>query len=113
MRREPWEIVMRYPVIEVSCSRCERIEHVPAHVDADRPHDSSKFATLEVSLVVGEVTEVSCKLQDLCAPCLRTVRKHLQSIQKPIKGHSPNRSAQPKKREVVARATRPEVSLEA
>lgn len=83
------------PVIEVQCARCARTEYreVPeapptktAEIAAQTP---TFFAVLEGTFKVG--------FEDLCSPCVSTVRGHLEQIAKKIEGNSPVRGKRGKK----------------
>lgn len=77
----------RRDVIEVVCDRCPRVEHrtKPAALGVPDREVPAFTGTLADG---GTVTFV-----DLCAPCLRAVRSHLDAIGKKLDGMSPDRVA--------------------
>jgi len=72
---------MRRKVVEIQCSRCERQEFVE---ESAASHDRSFKAVFG-----GAVVEY----EDLCTPCLNTVKNSLELIAKKIEGVSPARKA--------------------
>ncbi len=85
-------------VVEVKCSRCDRIEQKSVDegaVSGDEPRPNA----LTVNLL-GEDAETGLhfSFEDLCAPCRKTVRALLEQVGKRIEGVSPDRSAAPAKR---------------
>jgi len=84
------------PVIEVQCGRCARTEYreVPENHPTTKPGDlvvqsPAFFAVLEGTFKVS--------FEDLCTPCINTVRGHLEQIAKKIEGVSPVRGKRGKK----------------
>jgi hypothetical protein len=79
-------------VIEVQCDRCTRTE--------ERDGDLSK----EVNLAAfeGRMFGLAVRFEDLCTPCLRTVKNHLEQIGKKLEGVSPDRVAKNPEEEVVS-----------
>jgi hypothetical protein len=87
----------RKQVVEVACSRCQRVETVhPAHPDKMVPTEKPE-PTFRAILQGSEPLVVS--FEDLCTPCMRTVRALLEQVGKRIEGMSPDRKAAPKKPE--------------
>lgn len=80
------------PVVEVQCARCDRKEYrEPPPPDPitlqDEEHRTPAFvATLYLN---GEYTVV--RFDDLCTPCVSTIKGHLVQIGKKIEGVSPVR----------------------
>ena len=79
---------MRKQVFEVQCSRCTRKDL--------RDGDASRTGNiLEVKLAADgpKHPELKVAFEDLCEPCLRSVRALLESVGKKIEGLSPDRKA--------------------
>ena len=68
-------------VVEVQCDRCSRIEEV----DGDSKAVPTSFE--------GRMFDLSIRFEDLCTPCTRTVKNHLEAIGKKLDGVSPDRVA--------------------
>lgn len=70
----------RKQVVEIACDRCARTEYReddPGHVDHLAFNASMDGMTVQ--------------FKDLCTPCLKTVKNHLEAIGKKIDGLSPDR----------------------
>ena len=76
----------RKQVVEIACSRCERTEH-------RAEGDTTKLPTVFKAMLQSDVTamDMVVAFDDLCTPCLRTVRALLSQIGKHIEGVSPDR----------------------
>jgi hypothetical protein len=84
---------MRRQVVEIECGRCDRIERQDlVGVDLAAPGSTSFTAVL---LVSGERV-MDLHFDELCKPCTKTVRNHLEAVSKEIKKASPNRAADSK-----------------
>ena len=68
-------------VVEVQCDRCTRTE--------ERPGDLEKETNL--AAFEGKMFGLVARFEDLCAPCFRTVKNHLEQIAKKLDGVSPDR----------------------
>jgi hypothetical protein len=80
---------MRKAVIQIQCSRCERVEYKSAPEQAT---ESSTASTLDVKLVVDGKAVMAAHFEDMCTPCVSTCKKYLELISKKIEGVSPVRS---------------------
>ena len=84
---------MRRQVVEIACSRCSRIERKPP---SGSESDLGQGEAFEAVLFLEGEAAVRVSFPELCTPCMKTVRHHLEAIAKSIKGASPNRQAAPK-----------------
>lgn len=79
-------------VVEIACCRCERKEYrepIPDTVEGGT--ELAKSPALR-ALLIGENGEtVEVFFEDLCTPCINTVKGHLTQIGKKIEGVSPVR----------------------
>jgi hypothetical protein len=77
----------RKQVVEVHCSRCSRVEH--------REGVQEKPAHVLLAKLYGDPPEgdVVVQFEDLCSPCLRTVKALLGQMAKQIEGISPDRGS--------------------
>lgn len=82
----------RNQVVRIQCDRCTRIEHV--EVAGAEPGSSGPVFTAQFTDEFGD--SIKCFFGDLCQPCARTVRNHLEQIGKKIDGPSPDREVKPK-----------------
>jgi hypothetical protein len=80
---------MRKQVVEITCSRCTRKEYESYEGTPPPPR------TFKATLVDPAGPELVIEFTDLCAPCTRTIRNHLDSIGKEIKATSPDRKPKP------------------
>lgn len=90
----------RKQVVEIECSRCQRVETRPGVEPETVPSPSHAFSA---RLQDAEGKEFVVSFEDLCGPCQRTVRALLEQIGKRIEGVSPDRKAAPKKDQPVAK----------
>ena len=75
----------RKQVVEIQCDRCVRVEH---RTVADDDIHTTSFK--------GQMgPEVPTTFEDLCTPCLNTVRSHMEQITKKLTGLSPDRAVKP------------------
>jgi hypothetical protein len=84
----------RKSVIEVACARCERVEHRASVKDGE----ASTPPVLLATLWAEDDSPLKVSFDDLCTPCIRTVRALLEQIGKKIEGVSPDRQAKPKEK---------------
>jgi hypothetical protein len=94
----------RRQVVEVQCSRCERTE--TREFDAAVKEVTPQFTA---KLVVTEGAARTVEFEDLCGPCMRSIRALLDQAGKKIEGVSPDRAAAPKdkKKEPAEQASKP------
>jgi hypothetical protein len=78
---------MRQQMVEVRCGRCKRVEYKPVK---ESPVEETN--TLHVKLDVPGEPTIEVRFDDLCTPCLKTVKSHLVGIVKQLDGVSPARS---------------------
>ena len=79
----------RDKVVEIKCDRCKRV----AYVSEGNINENK----LEILLTSSKEQELLVQFEDLCDPCLSTVRNHIDQISKEFKGKSPNRTGAEKK----------------
>lgn len=80
---------MKRTVVEIACSRCARKYFVEV------AEDVPERATFHARLCVGAL-ELLIDFEDLCVPCLATIKKTLETVGTKIKGLSPDRSKKEK-----------------
>ncbi len=68
-------------VVEVQCDRCTRTE--------ERAEEKSE----PIVAFTGQMLGLAVRFEDLCGPCYRTVKNHLEQIGKKLEGASPDRVA--------------------
>jgi hypothetical protein len=73
----------RKAVVEVQCDRCTRTEHREVS-EADKRGNIAFDASMNG-------VEMHVSFDDLCTPCMKTVKNHLEQIGKKIDGLSPDR----------------------
>jgi hypothetical protein len=86
----------RRQVVEIQCSRCERVEHLedqPTPNTGAPPPPPALLAQLSLG---AEGKNVTVRFEDLCTPCHRSVRALLEQVGKRIEGVSPDRVAKAK-----------------
>lgn len=71
-------------VLEIQCDRCTRSE--------ERVITESSGELAERAFT-GMMFGMTVRFDDLCTPCLRTVKNHLEQIGKKLEGVSPDRVA--------------------
>lgn len=71
-------------VIEVKCDRCTRVEERAFMPEGDDPN---------LPAFKGAMPGVSVEFGDLCLPCSRSVKNHLEQIGKKLDSPSPFRTA--------------------
>jgi hypothetical protein len=71
----------RQPVVEITCSRCTRVEHRPM---ADLQHLKDQPVAFW-----GEFKGQKIVFDDLCTPCLEIVEGHWKEINKALTKMSP------------------------
>lgn len=82
-------------VVEVQCNRCERKEYREPPQDMT-PTGEFKRPAFD-SMIIDEKGEATMqKFDDLCTPCLNTIKGHLAQIAKKIEGVSPMRGKREK-----------------
>lgn len=75
----------RKQVVEVQCDRCVRVEH--RTVEGNDIH---------VTAFRGQLGhDAPAIFEDLCTPCLNTVRAHMEQACKKLTGLSPDRAVKP------------------
>lgn len=77
---------MRQQMVEVKCSRCDRVEYKPV---TDKPEPQVFF---HAALSCGNDTLAEVTFDDLCSPCQKTVTGYLEHISKKLEGYSPSRA---------------------
>jgi len=92
----------RKQVFEVHCSRCTRTEHREG--SADKPEKILSAKLFGDGTVEGDL-EVT--FDDLCSPCLKSVRALLAQVGKKIEGLSPARTAKSDEDKAKKEATAP------
>lgn len=85
----------RKQVVEIQCDRCSRTEH----------REEEEKQGLASSDFVATMGALRVQFNDLCTPCQKTVKNHLEQIGKKIDGLSPDRKGT-EVLEEVARAKR-------
>ena len=95
----------RKRVIEIQCSRCERVEHLEGVAD----ETSERGPAFTVKLYYDGQPARSVVFEDLCGPCYRTVLSLVDQAGKRIEGVSPDREvkAEAKKKEPAPKAPTP------
>jgi hypothetical protein len=78
----------RKQVVEVQCDRCTRTEHRHEKAFPEKTHKEGEETYAFFGTGEG-LTPV--KFKDLCTPCQKTVKNHLEQIGKKIDGLSPDR----------------------
>ena len=82
------------PVVEVKCGRCARTEYREEPVDDGEEETKDTFFA---SLQTDASHTMIIQFEDLCTPCVNTVKGHLDQIGKKIEGLSPIRGKREKK----------------
>lgn len=80
----------RKKVEVVECSRCDRVEH-REEMNEQRAYACVLAVQLHPNDLGGSGLDV--RFEDLCGPCMRTVRALLDQVGKRIEGVSPDRAA--------------------
>ena len=76
----------RRVVSEIQCSRCARVETGPAESMPPPGMDDGPAA------FVAKLGALKVQFEDLCVPCTKAVKTHLDAIGKKIEGLSPERA---------------------
>lgn len=100
----------RRQVVEVQCSRCDRVEVQELDTSiqpADQPEESPAAQLRATLYQAGEKNALVVKFEDLCTPCQRTVRALLEQIGKRIDGVSPDREQRAKEPEAKKKGAEP------
>ena len=86
----------RKQVVEVECSRCSRVEKREPSEDVGGSMSFEARLSNGLPATQKGTEQLVIRLEDLCAPCYKTVRSHLEAIGKRIEKLSPNRKVAPK-----------------
>lgn len=88
----------REVVVQISCSRCDRVEHrsAPATPIAASNEPSPNVPAFAAALVGVNGQCDRIVFEDLCAVCIRSIATHLHAIGKKIEGLSPKRGKEEK-----------------
>lgn len=99
-KREP---VKRKLVMSYECSRCTRAWYEDYKEGQTLPDPPSVKALLQDGTSAATKVEFEC----LCSACEKVVKNHLAGIAKQIKGKSPERKAEAKKKPQDGASTEP------
>jgi hypothetical protein len=82
----------RKQVVQIQCDRCTRTETRDiTKQDLHAPEGKNKVLTFGAQLT-DPAGPLEVMFEDLCTPCMRTVRNHLEQIGKKMDGPSPDRA---------------------
>lgn len=87
---------MRKQVLQIQCSRCDRVETLEEEV---KPQAAHAFQ--------ARMGDLTVSWEDLCTPCCKTVKNHLEAIAKKVEGVSPDRKERTAKKKEEAPAAPP------
>jgi len=85
----------REQVLEISCDRCSRVEKV----------NLEKVKPQSTTILTMTFDGATVSFGDLCSPCYRAVKSHIEAITKTIEGVSPDRKMKSEAKEMPRKET--------
>jgi hypothetical protein len=91
---------MRKDVVEIQCCRCDRKEYrePPPPDPMTKENEEERMPAFSATIVDETGAVRPLKFDDLCSPCVNTIKGHLAQIAKKIEGVSPMREKKKEKK---------------